>query len=248
MKFPLVACASGRIAHHENALDNADLQPAGGVKRYYFPVATLLLLAVTLAGFSDNLFTDIDQPSNRDPKFIVHGLFCGIWMMVLFAQTALISADNRALHRKLGIAALIVAAGVTVSTIWVFVSVWTSWAEMSPEVKSNRLFLPSYTLFVTLGFLMRKRPDWHRRLMFTGTLFMLGPALARSFDPVVVPWLGTMAEPQIESLFLPFFFGVWTAFFLSLFVYDAVVIRRIHPVTAAALPWFGAVWTIAVLT
>jgi hypothetical protein len=34
---------------------------------------------MSIAAFSDNLFTNIGQPSNRDPKFIIHGLFGLAW-------------------------------------------------------------------------------------------------------------------------------------------------------------------------
>lgn len=218
-------------------------------RRYYFTVATFLLLALTVAGFSDNLFTDVGQPSNSDPKFIIHGLLCGAWMILLFVQTSLISAGNVRLHRKIGIAGMVIAIGVTLSTIWLFVVAWKGWAAMNPEVKANRLLLPSYSFFVALAFINRKRPIWHKRLMFTGTLFMLDPVLARCYDPLVVPFFMTgWTEPQIESAFLPWFFSTWLAFFMSLIGYDVVTLRRVHPITLAASIWFGIVWLIAFTT
>jgi len=48
---------------------------ASGRHSLFFPIASFLLLFLTIAGFWDNLFTDVGQPSNSDPKFIVHGLF-----------------------------------------------------------------------------------------------------------------------------------------------------------------------------
>ena len=69
----------------------------------------------------------------------------------------------------------------------------------------------------------RARPDWHKRLIYVGTLFMLDPVLARCFDPFVVPWFMTgWSEPQIESAFLPWFFATWVGFFLSLIAYDII--------------------------
>jgi hypothetical protein len=41
----------------------------------YFSIVSVLLLFLSVVAFSDNLFTDVGQPSNRDPKLIVHGLF-----------------------------------------------------------------------------------------------------------------------------------------------------------------------------
>lgn len=215
------------------------------VRRYYFFSASLLLLALTLIGFSDNLFTNVGQPSNSDPKFIVHGLLCGAWTIMLAAQSWLVGSGNVGLHRKLGLAGFAIAVGVTLSTLWVFVVVWKGWAAMSPEVKANRLLLPSFTLFAALAYLNRRRPEWHKRLVFTGTLFMLEPVLARCFDPLFVPFLVGFTEPQIEATFLPWLFSVWLGLFASLAAYDMVVARRIHPVTTAALLWFAGVWALA---
>jgi hypothetical protein len=35
----------------------------------YFSIVSTLLLLLSIVAFSDNLFTDVGQPSNRDPKF-----------------------------------------------------------------------------------------------------------------------------------------------------------------------------------
>lgn len=221
----------------------------GAMRRYYFAVTTFLLLVLTIAAFFDNLVTDIGQPSNSDPKFIIHGLLCGAWMMLLFVQAGLIRTRNIRLHRKLGVAGMAVAIGVTLSTIWLFIAAWKGWAAMTPEVKANRFLLPSFSLCVALAFVNRARPDWHKRLIYVGTLFMLDPVLARCFDPFVVPWFMTgWSEPQIESAFLPWFFATWLAFFLSLIAYDIIALRRVHPVSAIALLWFGIVWAIAFLS
>jgi hypothetical protein len=206
------------------------------------------MLAFSLVGFWDNLYSNIGQSSNSDPKFIVHGLLCGAWMFLLFAQASLISAGNVRLHRTLGVAGMLIALGVTLSTIWVFIAVWKGWLHMGQEAKANRILLPSYSVFVTIAFINRKRIDWHRRLMYTGTLFMLGPILARCFDPLVVPFLVGWSEPEIESAFLPIFFSVWLAFFLSLFAYDAVTLKRAHTVTLVALAWFVIALTLSFTT
>lgn len=221
----------------------------GAMRRYYFAVTTFLLLVLTIAAFLDNQVTDIGQPSNSDPKFIIHGLLCGAWMMLLFIQAGLIRTRNIRLHRKLGVAGMAAAIGVTLSTIWLFIAAWKGWAAMTPEVKANRFLLPSFSLCVALAFVNRARPDWNKRLIYVGTLFMLDPVLARCFDPFVVPWFMTgWSEPQIESAFLPWFFATWLAFFLSLIAYDIIALRRVHPVSAIALLWFGIVWAIAFLS
>lgn len=70
---------------------------------------------------------------------------------------------------------------------------------------------------------------------------MLEPVLARAYDPLLYPFEGWFTDRQADLAFLPWLFLVWLAFFLSLFLYDARVARRIHPVTIGGLLWFGAI-------
>ena len=147
----------------------------------YFSITSALLLVLSVAAFSDNLFTNVGQPSNSDPKFVVHGLSGLAWYVLLLIQANLIRVRNIQLHKKLGIAGFFVAIGVTLSTLYIFIVVWKGWDLMTPEVRANRLFLPGYATCVLLAWLWRGQSDWHKRLVFTGTFFMLGPyCLART--------------------------------------------------------------------
>lgn len=202
------------------------------MKKHYFPVVSGLLLAFALVAFSDNLFTDVRQPSNFDPKFVVHGLFWLAWLTIFTVQANLARFGNLRLHRRLGVAAMLTAVGVISSTLWVFVAVWKGWTAMTPEVKANRIFLPCFALCVWLAWRNRRRPDWHKRLLYVGTLFVQLPVLDRAAGHFPVPW---------EAFMLV----VWNGFFLSLFAYDRLVDRRIHPVTRAGFGWFYGVWVLA---
>lgn len=217
------------------------------VRKYYFPAVTGLLLFLTLAGFSDNLLTNVGQRSNGDPKFIIHGLFCLAWMVILTTQANLVRAGNIRLHRKLGIAGFIVAIGVTLSTLFVFWAVWKGWDRMPFYIQANRVLLPSYAVLVALAFLNRRRPDWHKRLILVASLYMLEPVLSRSFDPLD-PLLLRFTDSQVDTAWWIYFVTVWNALFLSLFAYDWIVARRIHPVTAGGYAWFGTIFTVLAVT
>lgn len=96
----------------------------------YFSNVSVLLLVLSIVAFSDNLFTDVGQPSNRDPKFVVHGIFGLAWYVLLATQANLVRARNLRLHRKLGIATFIVAIRVTLSTLYLFVVLWKGWPDI----------------------------------------------------------------------------------------------------------------------
>lgn len=200
-----------------------------------------MLLALTLLGFSDNLLTNIGHPSNADPKFIAHGLFCLAWMALLALQANLVARGNVQFHRALGIAGLFIAIGVVLSIVWVFVAVWKGWDAMRVVGKVNRIFLPSYALFVAAGFLSRHHPNRHKRLMFIASLYMMEPVLSRAFDPFG-PLLAQFTENQIDVAWWVFFVVVWNALFASLLAYDLKVLGRIHPITAGGYAWFCLVW------
>lgn len=212
-----------------------------GLRRWYFPVAGLLLLALAIIGFSDNLFTDVGQTSNTDPKFIIHGLFCLAWMIVFAVQANLIRAGNVRLHRRLGTLAMVIAAGVTLSTLYVFIAVLKGWEAMPIYAQANRLLLPAYALFVVLGFLNRRRPDRHKRYLYIGTLFMMEPVLSRAMDPFI-PYLGFSSEAQIDRVWWRFFIVSWNGFFLSLLGYDWITERRLHPVSIAGYLILIGIW------
>ena len=219
----------------------------------YFSLVSVLLLFLSIVAFSDNLFTDVHQTSNSDPKFIVHGLFGLAWYVLLATQANLVRVRNLRLHRKLGIATFFVAIGVTLTTLYIFVVLWKGWANMDPQARANRLLLPGYALCLFLAWKLRGQSDFHKRLVFVGTFFMLGPVLDRAYDPLIVSWANSMLPQlytkQVDEIgFLLFRWGSWISFFLSLALYDWKTTRRIHFVTLAGCAWFILVAIISELT
>ena len=219
----------------------------------YFSIVSLLLLFLSVVAFSDNLFTDIGQPSNSDPKFVVHGFFGLAWYVLLATQANLVRTRNLRLHGKIGVATFIVAIGVTLSTLYIFVVLWKGWPNMDLEVRANRLFLPGYALCLLLAWQRRGLSDWHKRLIFIGAFFMLGPVIDRIYDPLIMSWakplFGSLYTKQVDGIaFIAFRWSSWIGFFLSLALLDRKMLKRIHPVTLAGCAWFALVVIISALT
>lgn len=212
----------------------------------YFGITAGLLLFLTVWGFSDNLFWRIDQPSNRDPKFIAHGLFCLSWMVLLFCQAWLIRFRNVQLHRRLGVSAFVVAVGVVLSTGYVFYDVWRPWREMAPLVQANRLFLVGFAIFVLMAFRRRRRSEDHRRYILLASIFMMEPVLSRAFDPIESPLLGLLGD-GIETAWWFFFVIVWNGLLWSLVAYDISSHGRLHKVTGHGLGFFYLTWLVVLL-
>jgi hypothetical protein len=204
------------------------------MKKYYFQVVSISVLVFSIIGFSDNLVTDIGQESNSDPKFIIHGLFWLSWMFIYVTQTTYIKNKNHKAHKRLGITAMFVAAGVVFSTLYVFVAVYEGWDKMEFFVKANRIFLLSFAILVVLGYLNRIRSDNHKRFMWLATILILEPILSRVSGRLDV-------DPYI---LIPV---IWNALFISLFLYDWLTRRNIHPITYSGFIWFWLVWAISIL-
>ena len=225
----------------------SQLTRSNGASSRFFSIISGVILALSVWGFSDNLIWNIGQPSNKDPKFILHGAFCLAWMILFFVQANLIRSGNPRIHRKLGIAGFLIAIGVVVTTLFVFWSVWRGWAAMPYYVKANRILFAGFVLLTILAYTYRHRPDWHKRLLLVGTLYLLEPILSRAFDPIEFMLTG-LSDAQIGFYWTVFFAVTWNALFLSLAVHDFRTRRRLHNVSVFGYLAFLAVWPVALLS
>lgn len=212
------------------------------MKKYYFLVVSIVLLMFSILAFSDNLITDVEQKSNSDPKFIIHGLFCFAWFIILVIQTNFIRKRNYKAHMRLGIAGLIAAFGVFITTLYIFIIIYEGWDNMSPLVKANRFFMLSFAILVTIAYFNRKKTTSHKRLIFVATFYMLGPILDRAMGR---SFLDSMITSDLNWDLT--FFGIWTSFFISLFIYDWAILKKIHPVTYLGFFVFCIIWAISFL-
>jgi hypothetical protein len=200
----------------------------------FFPVMTTLLWALSIGAFSDNLFTDVGQPSNRDPKMVVHGLFGLAWASLFATQAWLVNVRRVSLHRRMGQATFLVAIGLTVTTLYLFYDGFRGWAAMVPETLANRLLLPVFVVCVALAYVRRTRPDWHKRLLLIGTMALLEPVLARLYDPLFAWAIPVGIDKALDqALFLTYLFSTWALLVGSMWLHDRATIHRIHPVTLA---------------
>ncbi len=145
------------------------------MKKHYFSIVSIFLLLLSLIAFSDNLITDIGQESNSDPKFIIHGLFMLAWFIIFVVQANFIRKVDYKAHMKSGIVGMLVGLGVVLSTFYVFVAVYEGWDVMPFYVKANRFFTTTFAVFVLMAYLNRKDAAKHKRFLYMGTLYIMGP-------------------------------------------------------------------------
>ncbi len=203
------------------------------MKKYYFLIVSSLLLTASFVAFSDNIITDIGQSSNSDPKFIIHGLFMFAWFGTFVAQTYFISIGDYKSHIKWGKIGFLIAIGVFISTLYVFIVLFKGWSAMEPFVKTNRLFMLSFAVFIVLAYIKKNNSIVHKRLIFW--------AIVLPIEPI----MGRVSEVLFVENWELFYALVWHAFFLSFFVYDWLMLKRIHPISWIGLTWFYLAWAIA---
>lgn len=223
------------MQNHTAPLD----QPAGTtrshtdfIERTYFTAVSSILVILSLVAFSDNLVTDRGQPSNGDPKFVVHGILWLTWFSLFVVQSRLIRRGGRTLHRKLGMITLAVGVGVILSTGYIFAVTHTGWQEMFVFARANRFLMVGFAVLLTLAFLHRTRPARHKRFILMANLYVLEPILDR-------------VAGHLELNNAVFVLLAWNALFASAFLYDWATLGRAHPITATAFGVFCLAWAAA---
>jgi hypothetical protein len=202
----------------------------------FFPVMALLMGIAALAGFGPGTilhayFPTSEPQSPVTPLLAVHGAVFGSWTVLLVVQTGLVAANRRDLHRKLGYAALALAAAMVVlgflaGTDALHRGFSPPNAPHTPLAAAQFFAVPigalaAFVPLVILGVVNRRRPEYHKRYMLLSTLAILTAATAR------IPHLTTP----------PLFFGVTDLFIVEMAVYDVAMRGRPHPATL----WSGAI-------
>jgi hypothetical protein len=191
--------------------------------RWFFTGMMLAMALTAFAGFAPSFY--LRSASYAGPPLtslvMFHGVLMTVWMLANVAQTSLIAAGNRQLHRTLGwlfaaLALLIVVTGpqVGIGTI--------RRGALPPGLTAEQFFvLPMagalmFAIFVGLGVLQRNSAQVHKRLMLLATISILDAAIARM--------------PGMFELGPLAFFAVADAFILAGVVYDFATPGRVHPV------------------
>ena len=192
--------------------------------RRFYLFLTALSAAIVFAGFArtfylNGLFAKLHLPS----LFIIHGVVFSSWLLVLVTQSALVSAKQIRVHQKLGYASIAIVVAMFVLG-WIM-SVQAAQRGFTPPggppplafLAFQLLGLFLFTGIIASGYLLRNRPETHKRLMVVGTVTLLTPAVARIF--------------LLFSTNLIIFkaLGVQLAILLTCMAYDYFARKRVHP-------------------
>jgi uncharacterized membrane protein len=161
-------------------------RPAIEERNFYLSMGIVCTLIV-FVGFSPSYFlrTVMEPPRSAPPISIYIHLHAAVfisWLALFITQTALVKADRRDLHRRLGILGLVIAiALLTLNMVTVLNAIGSGRTAIPPI---PRLFLAFSSSAVAAGFILtglyfRRSRDVHKRFMLLATIGMIGPAINR---------------------------------------------------------------------
>ena len=161
--------------------------------RFYVAIALVACAAVAI-GFSTTYFLPLARGSFTGPTIAhLHGLLFMTWVGLLLVQPLLVRRRRTPLHRRLGLVALPLALAMAASGLGVGVfAVARDLAAGGGEEAFSQIVgvasaMAIFVIYVAIALALRKRPDWHKRMMLLATIAILWPAWFRFRH--LLPWV-----------------------------------------------------------
>jgi uncharacterized membrane protein YozB (DUF420 family) len=152
----------------------------------------------------------------------IHGFALSAWIVLFLIQTILIVRGSPTLHRRLGWVMSGLAASIVVLMGAAIVDQMQRTPPPFPAAFALAFGMFDIIVFATLvgwAIYWRRRPDWHKRLMLSATILLLGAAVVRivAFNGIHDPRYFVLAEYCSAIIF-----------FIPCFGYDWVTGRKFH--------------------
>ena len=213
------------------------------IDRWIFVFMAGWFIAIVLAGFIPSSLAKIAAvEAGQRPPFPwilhVHAILMGSFLLLLLAQTSLMATGRVQQHRRLGLAAMVIAPALVIAGFLLvrgtYVSLAGALAAAAPAAKAelqqvvlhvdNIMLLQIrigllFPLFLFIGLRARGADaGMHKRMMFLATAMALPAGIDR------IPWLPTTLP---GSPLGPDFYTLVAV--LPMFAWDLARNRRVHP-------------------
>jgi hypothetical protein len=192
-------------------------------RAFYTGIALAAALTV-LVGFSRTYFLrPYFETTPLDTALHVHGAVFSAWIAVFVAQTSLVAAGRRDVHRKLGWAGACLALLMVVVALNAAVHGAHRDIAAGYVTESLRFFttpvlsMATFAALVALAVAARGRPESHKRLMLLATLSLLDAAVAR--------WpIDGIGDAPLA------YYAITDAFIAAAMLYDFASRRSVSPI------------------
>jgi len=216
--------------------------PGSRFDHAFFLAISVALTAAMAVGFARTYFlAGVFRAKLPHPIVHIHGVIFTLWFVVLVTQAALASIHRVDLHRRLGIAGIVIACLMVLSGTLVT-------AEFLARNPSKLIGLVAVMPVTELGgfavlaaaaFLNRRNPAVHKRLIVLATVSLMGAALGR------MEFLPAWEFHRAAAMRL--FWGYTYVFIAALVVYDIWSTRRLNRATVGGSLFLISVQQIALL-
>jgi len=169
------------------------LSPFGSI----YIITALIFLITSIAAFtptSINLISKIESGQLPMPPLIlhIHAASMSLWLLLICIQSMLINSKNYALHKKTGIASIVLATTILISMFGIDITNINGGLELSNS--NTQEFLINYSglllihgvsyLFFPLFYVWaivsrRKDSETHKRMMILATAVLMIPGIGR---------------------------------------------------------------------
>jgi hypothetical protein len=150
----------------------------------FYRTCAVAALGVAVAGFFLTYLRPMAAGTFEGPsRAHLHGALLTGWLLLVVAQSVLVR-KRLAVHRTLGWAAVVLAPSILVTTVLVGAEVarrdmLRSGAAGADTVIGTLTTSLAFLLLVAAALLLRRKAQWHKRLIFLATVVILWPAWFR---------------------------------------------------------------------
>jgi hypothetical protein len=195
-----------------------------GEREAYLGFALILWIGI-LTGFVPEVAT---EGFNYPVIVHLHAMTFGGWLILLTTQCLFIRSNRRDLHRKLGIAAAVLAAAMLIiGSLTALTMDRIHFAEDGkPPIFASVQFadLIVFAILIPAGFALRKRAQLHKTLMMLASIALSVAGFARGFGSLIAPLF-----PPGKVQFYEHIYGGTDLVMLAFVVYHAASRRTLNP-------------------
>ena len=208
----------------------AGITALAGLAQYFYLFMSLLIVAVSLYGFSFTIGKNLIHPAIPRPWILyVHAIVFSSWLAFFILQSTLVSSRKVRWHRRLGwfgvaLGTLIPVVGVSTAIVMARFNAVSLHSTDAASFLLVPLFdMVCFTSTFSSAVYLRKKPEAHRRLMLVATCALTAAAFGRFPERILASYL--------------FYVGVDLLILLGV-ARDLIVHHTVHRVYLFVLPAF----------
>lgn len=201
------------------------------VERWFFTCVAIAMLATSTAGFLPSLVHPVGRRAPLSAVATAHGIVFFAWLLIFLVQSSLVARRHVALHRKLGLAAVLVLGLMIPLAYTTTAAMVRRGFDLSGDLRidhdplyesifpfSNLLI---FSVLVIAAITYRRRPEIHKRLMLFANIELMPAPLAHLIGHTRCLEVFPAAIIMIPILM----------FVMAAVARDVLLARRVHPLT-----------------